>query len=89
VVNWLTIRRRFDISGALPIRFDARALYDTLDAQRRARGMSCQQVTLVIGVNAGTLTRTKLVGRMEANGMLAMCRWLGRAAESFTRRMPF
>jgi len=69
----------------MPIRFDARALYDALDAQRRERNLSWRQVADEIGVSTATLTRTRLGGRMEADGMLAMTRWLGRTAESFTR----
>lgn len=72
----------------MPIRFDARALYETLDAQRQARGMSWKEVADEIGVSASTLTRTRRGGRMEADGMLAMVRWLGRTAESFTRKTP-
>lgn len=69
-------------------RFDAAALYEALDAQRRSRGMSWQQVAREIGVSASTLTRTKQGGRMEVDGMLAMVGWLGRTAESFTRAVP-
>jgi transcriptional regulator with XRE-family HTH domain len=65
-------------------RFNATALYAALDAQRRSRGMTWSQVATEIGVSAGTLTRTKRGGRMEVDGMLAMVRWLGRTAESFT-----
>lgn len=72
----------------MPIRFDARALYEALDAQRQARGMSWKEVADEIGVSASTLTRTRRGGRMEADGMLAMVRWLGRTAESFTRKTP-
>ena len=85
----LTSRDRLDSSLIMPIRFDARMLYEALDSQRRERGMSWQQVGDEIGVSPSTLTRTKLGGRMEANGMLAMARWLGRTAESFTRHFPF
>jgi len=46
--------------------------------------MSWSQVAAEIGVSISTLTRTKLGGRMEVDGMLAMVRWLGRTAESFT-----
>jgi transcriptional regulator with XRE-family HTH domain len=70
----------------MPIRFDARALYEALDEQRRSRGMSWQEVAREIGVSASTLIRTRRGGRMEADGMLAMVRWLGRTAESFTRK---
>jgi DNA-binding phage protein len=65
-------------------RFDARALYSALEAERRARGMSWQQVAIETGVSATTLTRTKQGGRLEVDGTLAMVRWLGRTIESFT-----
>jgi transcriptional regulator with XRE-family HTH domain len=65
-------------------RFDARALYAALDAQRLARGMTWREVAREVGVSASSLTRTKEGGRLEVDGMLAMVRWLGRTAESFT-----
>jgi hypothetical protein len=67
-----------------PGRFDAAALYAALDAQRRERNLTWAQAGLQIGVSPSTLTRTRLGGRMEVDGMLAMVRWLGRTAESFT-----
>jgi len=67
-----------------PGRFNAVALYDALDALRRSRGLSWSQVAKEVGVSVSTLTRTKLGGRMEVDGMLAMVRWVGRTAESFT-----
>jgi hypothetical protein len=72
------------------MRFDARVLYETMDAQRCARGRSWRKVAQEIGgISPSTLTRTKLGGRMKADGMLAMCRWVGRTAESFLRYKPF
>jgi hypothetical protein len=72
------------------MRFDARVLYEAMDEQRRVRGLSWREVALEIGgISPSTLTRTKLGGRMEADGMLAMCRWVGRTAESFLRYKPF
>jgi transcriptional regulator with XRE-family HTH domain len=65
-------------------RFNAAALYEALDAQRSSRGLTWSQVAKEVGVSVSTLTRTKLGGRMEVDGMLAMVRWLGRSAESFT-----
>ena len=65
-------------------RFNPRALYDAMDAQRRERGMSWAQVGAELGIAPGTLTRTRLGGRMEVDGMLAMVRWVGRTVESFT-----
>jgi hypothetical protein len=85
----LTFRVRFDSSGHVPIRFDARLLFEALDAQRQERGISWKQAAEEIGVSPSTLTRTRLGGRMEVDGMLAMTRWLGRTAESFTRSKPF
>jgi hypothetical protein len=59
------------------IRFDARALYVALDEQRRAREMSWEQLAAAIGVSAATITRTRIGGRLEVDGMLAMVSWLG------------
>lgn len=67
------------------LRFDPKALHHALDEQRRARGLTWAAVAQDIGVSPGTLTRTARGGRMESDGMLAMCRWLGRPAESFVR----
>ena len=79
---------REEFVGKTPsVRFDAAALYAALDAQRQERGMSWQQVAAELGVAASTITRTRLGGRMEVDGMLAMVRWLGRTVESFTRPM--
>ncbi len=66
-----------------PGRFNAAALYEAIDAQRRSRGMSWAQVGAELGISSSTLTRTKRGGRMEVDGMLAMVRWVGRTVESF------
>jgi transcriptional regulator with XRE-family HTH domain len=66
-------------------RFNKPELYAALDAQRRSRGISWQQAAREIGVAPSTLARTKQRGPMEADGMLAMVRWLGRTPESFMR----
>src|SRR5579875_1934659 len=67
-----------------PGRFNPPALYEALDAQRQARGLTWADVGRELGIAPSTLTRTRLGGRMEVDGMLAMVRWLGRTAESFT-----
>jgi len=69
----------------VPLRFDTVALHTAMDAQRRARELSWQQVSAEIGVSASTMTRMKDGGRLEVDGMLAMVRWLGRTVESFAR----
>ncbi|MBX3430541.1 MAG: hypothetical protein KF779_13250 [Hyphomonadaceae bacterium] len=66
-------------------RFDARALYDALDAQRQVRGLSWQDVARETGIAAATMKRTQDGGRLEVDGMLAMVGWLGRSVESFVR----
>jgi hypothetical protein len=74
----------------MPMRFDARALYEAMDKQRGERGLTWREAAAEMGgISPSTLTRTKLGGRMEADGMLAMCRWVGRTAESFVRSKPF
>jgi len=65
-------------------RFDAAALYRALDARRIARDISWREVASETGVAVSTMTRTKLGGRLEVDGTLAMVRWLGRTMESFT-----
>ena len=67
------------------IRFDAKALFVALDRQRMARGLSWAQVATETGVSVSTMKRTRLGGRMEVDGVLALVGWLGRTVESFTR----
>src|SRR5881394_1971578 len=66
-------------------RFDARALYQALDQQRAARGLTWQQVAAESGVSKATIVRTQHGGRMEVDGMLALVRWLGVPVETFVR----
>lgn len=67
------------------LRFDSTALYDALNTQRTARGMTWEQVAREIGVGAATITRTRTGGRMEVDGMLAMVHWLRVPVETFVR----
>ncbi len=66
-------------------RFDANALYEALDAERTKREISWAQLSAEIGVSVSTIKRTKLGGRMEVDGMLAMVTWLGVPVETFVR----
>jgi len=68
------------------VRFDPKLLYQALNERREARGLTWADVAREVGVSSSTLTRTARGGRMEADGMLAMCRWLSRPAESFVRQ---
>ena len=70
------------------VRFDARALYEALDAQRASWGLTWADVARESGVAVATLKRAADGGRLEVDGMLAMVAWLGRSVESFTRESP-
>jgi transcriptional regulator with XRE-family HTH domain len=67
------------------LRFDSKALHAALDHQRHKRGLTWKQVAEATGVSAATLTRTRIGGRLEVDGVLAMVRWLGKPVEEFTR----
>lgn len=64
-------------------RFRTRDLYDALNAERQARGLTWSQVAQATGISESTLTGTRRGGRLEVDGALAMVRWLGRTIESF------
>jgi hypothetical protein len=66
-------------------RFDTKALYLALDAQRSLRRMTWVEVAAAIGVSPSTIQRTRGGGRMEVDGMLAMVYWLGVPVETFVR----
>jgi len=66
-------------------RFDARALNQALDQQRRERALSWDAVAREIGVSKSTILRTKSAGRMAVDGVLAMVAWLGVPVERFVR----
>jgi len=70
------------------VRFDAKALYAALDAQRLTRKLTWTEVSAEIGVSAATITRTRSGGRLEVDGMLAMVRWLNVPVETFVRESP-
>ena len=70
------------------VRFDSKALYAALDAQRVACKLTWRQLATEIGVSAATIARTKAGGRLEVDGMLAMVRWLGVPVETFVRESP-
>jgi hypothetical protein len=63
--------------------FDTVALFEALDRRREELGLTWTQVGAQVGVAPSTLTRTRQGLRMEADGMRAMVRWLGRAPEDF------
>jgi transcriptional regulator with XRE-family HTH domain len=66
-------------------RFDSKALYAQLDAEREKRHLSWREVSLEIGVSVSTIVRTQKGGRMEVDGMLAMVAWLNVPVETFVQ----
>ncbi len=78
--------------------FSLRALYDALDAQRQARGLSWSQVTQEMheaprSNRARPLSQSTVTGigtktAAEGDGVLAMLRWLNRTPESFVPDHP-
>ena len=76
--------------------FDFDALYDALDAKRRALGMTWQQATRAVNelfrnvparpISASTLTGLRGRRALEGNGVLQMLLWLERTPESFSQR---
>ncbi|NKC01229.1 MAG: hypothetical protein GKR90_22410 [Pseudomonadales bacterium] len=70
-------------------RFDAKALYQALNEQRLQREVTWSQISKEIGVSASTIQRTKLGGRMEVDGMIAMVGWLDVPVETFVRETDF
>ena len=64
--------------------FDPQALYDAIDAQRRERGMTWTDLSKELMVSTSTikgLTQRKY--GIELDGVIGMCRWVGRSFESF------
>jgi len=66
--------------------FDSEALFRALDDARRERGLSWRELAAETGVDASTLRRTRSGRPMEADGVLAMVRVVGRAPEDFAKR---
>ncbi|WP_007023631.1 helix-turn-helix domain-containing protein [Saccharomonospora iraqiensis] len=64
-------------------RMDARRLYDALDAQRRAQGISWRQLAERAGVSPSLLSRMGNGQRPDLDGFIALVQWLGTPAEEF------
>jgi hypothetical protein len=65
-------------------RFDSPGLFRALEAALRERALSWEQLAAEAGVAVSTLKRTRLGGPMEADGVLAMLRVIGKVPEDFT-----
>lgn len=76
-----------------PVDFDTDALYEALDAERRARGLSWAQTARAISdqfgdapsrpISPSTLTGLRTRAVLEGDGVLQVLRWLGRSPEDF------
>jgi transcriptional regulator with XRE-family HTH domain len=64
-------------------RLDSEALFQALDDARRDRGLSWAELAARSGVAVSTLQRTRAGSAMEADGVLAMVRLVGKAPEDF------
>ena len=66
------------------LRFDPRALYDAVDAQRRERGMTWRALAEELGIATSTINgMTQRRWGIELDGVIAMARWLGSTIQSF------
>jgi hypothetical protein len=68
------------------MRWHTGIIYEALDAQRAARGMTWKQVAGEIGgFNASGLTRLKTPGLVAFPGVMRIFAWLDRPAAAFVR----
>jgi hypothetical protein len=67
----------------MPGMFDIGALYEALDEERRARGLTWTAAARSIGVSPSTLTGLRKRTAVEGDGVLQMLRWLDLTPESF------
>jgi hypothetical protein len=63
--------------------FDLAVLHQALDAERRTRGLTWTAATKEMSVAPSTVAGLRTRSVAEADGVLQMLRWLGRAPESF------
>jgi hypothetical protein len=77
---------RLAIPAAGALRFDARALYAALEAERRTRGMTWREVTAASGAGSpAALTRLQAGGRVTFPDVMRLLAWLGAPAAQFVR----
>jgi hypothetical protein len=68
------------------LRWDAKALYSALNAQRQARGLTWGMVAQQVGgFTPGMLTRLANGGRVGFPGVMRIVQWLERPAAAFMR----
>lgn len=73
-------------AAARTLRFDARALYAALDAERAARRLTWEAVAAASGAgSAAAVTRLRAGGRVMFPSVMRMLAWLGAPAARFVR----
>lgn len=63
--------------------FDLRGLFESVDSERERLGVSWSALSREVGVGASTIRRFGVAHDAEADGVLALVRWLGVAPEEF------
>jgi hypothetical protein len=65
------------------VRFDLAGLFAAIDAKRADRGLSWAALSREVGIAASTIKRFADADDAEADGVLALIRWVGEAPEEF------
>lgn len=63
--------------------FDADAFYETLDGERRSRGLNWKEVAAEAGVSQSTLTRLGQGRRPDVDSFARLVAWGGFTADQF------
>lgn len=66
-----------------PDRFDLARLHRDIDHERERRGLTWIAVSDEVGVSTSTIRRFATADDAEADGVLALVRWLGAPPETF------
>ena len=64
-------------------KFDLRRLGRSIDAERIARGLTWAALAREVGVASSTIRRFSMADDAEADGVLALVRWLHAAPEDY------
>src|SRR5262249_18054501 len=67
------------------LRFDTKKLHGSLDSERRARGLTWQDVAMQTGVPESHMRALKKGGRTGFPGVMRLTRWLQQPASEFIR----
>ena len=68
--------------------FDLASLFATVDAEQHRLGLSWAALSREIGVAAATIRRCAHADDMEADGVLALVRWLNVPPDDFVNSSP-